>query len=58
LEAAVAGRDLNRSESGGDLTPPGVAPQWPARLRARLGPAPLTGVLLRQLLDALADGIM
>jgi anti-anti-sigma factor len=58
LEAAVAGRDLNGSESGGDLTPPDVAPRWPTRLRARPGPAPLTEVLLRQLLDALADGII
>ncbi len=46
----------------GDLAPPTAAPPWPGRLQASRGDGPglgsLTGAVLRQLIDALADGIV
>jgi anti-anti-sigma factor len=58
LEAAAAAGEQAGRDSPGDPAPSAVAPQWPTRPRARPGSAPLTEVLLRQLLDALADGIV
>jgi anti-anti-sigma factor len=54
LEAAVAGGELN----GPDPAPSAAAPRWPARLNAGSGQAPLNQVVLRQVMDALTDGIV
>jgi anti-anti-sigma factor len=58
LEAAAAAGDLNGPDPGDDRAPPTAAPPWPARLNAGSGQVPLNQVVLRQLLDVLADGIV
>jgi len=55
LEAAVADADLTGSDPAGDPAPSAAA-LWPARVRP--GRARLTEAVLRQLIDALADGIV
>jgi anti-anti-sigma factor len=49
-------------DPAGDLAPPMAAPPWPERPQASRGDGPglgsLTGAVLRQLIDALADGIV
>jgi PAS domain S-box-containing protein len=61
LEAAVAAGGANGPMAPGDLLLPARAPQWPARLRAGQsdgpGPARLDEAILRQLIDALDDGV-
>jgi PAS domain S-box-containing protein len=61
LEAAVAAGGANGPMAPGDLLLPAQAPQWPARLRAGQsdgpGPARLDEAILRQLIDALDDGV-
>jgi anti-anti-sigma factor len=58
LEAAVADGELNGPDPGGDPAPPAAAPPWPARLNAGSRQAPLNQVVLREMIDALADGIV
>jgi anti-anti-sigma factor len=58
LEAAVADGELRGPGPGGDSVPPAAAPPWSARLNAGSGQAPLNQVVLRQMIDALADGIV
>ena len=53
VEAAITAR-----EPDDDLAPPIAASRSPARLQDGPGPAPLNEVVLRQLIDALADGIV
>jgi anti-anti-sigma factor len=58
VEAAVAAGEQDGSDPPGDFPPlPGVL-WWPPRPQARSGPGPLNETVLRQLLDALADGIV
>jgi anti-anti-sigma factor len=58
LEAAVADGELDGLDPGADPAPLAAAPSRSARLNAESGQAPLTQVVLRQLIDALADGIV
>jgi anti-anti-sigma factor len=58
VEAAVAAVEQDGPDFPGDSVPQPVAPQWPTRPRARSRPGPLNEAVLRQLLDALADGIV
>jgi anti-anti-sigma factor len=58
VETAVAAGDRYGPDPPGDPAPLPAAPTWPAPPRARPGPGPLTEAVLRQLLDALADGIV
>jgi len=62
VEAAIAAGEPDGPEAGGDPARPAVAPRWPARPRPGPenggGPAPLGEAVLRQLIDALADGIV
>jgi anti-anti-sigma factor len=58
LEAAVADGDLDGPDPGDDPAPSAAAPPWPARLNAGSAQAPLNQIVLRQMIDALADGIM
>ena len=62
VEAAITARDLDGPVPPGDVAPPIAAPRWPARPQDGqengLRPAPLNEVVLRQLIDALADGIV
>jgi PAS domain S-box-containing protein len=61
LEAAVAAGGANGPMAPGDLVLSARAPQWPARRRAGQsdgpGPARLDEAILRQLIDALDDGV-
>jgi anti-anti-sigma factor len=58
LEAAVAAGKPDGPDRAGDRVPPAVVPRWPARTGAGPGPPSLTEAVLRQLIDALADGIV
>jgi anti-anti-sigma factor len=62
LEAALTAGELDGPDSRGDPAPPVAAPEWPAQSQDgqenRLRPAPLNDAALRQLIDALADGIV
>jgi anti-anti-sigma factor len=62
LEAAVAAGEFDGPYPPGDPAPMAVAPPWPAGLQADQGNAPgptsLDEAVLRQLIDALADGIV
>jgi anti-anti-sigma factor len=58
VEAAVAAGEQDGLDPPGDSARLPVAPRWPARPRARSRPGPLNEAVLRQLLDALADGIV
>jgi anti-anti-sigma factor len=58
VEAAVAAGEPDGPDPSGDSAPAPAAARWPARPRARSGPGPLNETVLRQVLDALADGIM
>jgi anti-anti-sigma factor len=61
VEAAIAG-DPDRPVSHHDVAPPIAATRWPARAQGGQEngprPAPLNAAVLRQLIDALADGIL
>jgi anti-anti-sigma factor len=58
VEAAVAAGEPDGPHSIGDPAPWAVASRWPARPRAGLGPTWLNETVLRQLIDALTDGIV
>ena len=62
LAAAIAAGEPDGPDPRGDLAPPIVVPRWPARSQdgQENGPrsAPLNEAVLRQLIDALADGIV
>jgi len=58
VEAAIAAGEPDGPDYPEDSISPLVAPGWPARPRTRSGPGPLNEPVLRQLLDALADGIV
>jgi PAS domain S-box-containing protein len=59
LEAASTAGKSDAAASDEDYAPPGVAAGWPPRLTAESGPASVNQALvLRQLIDALADGIV
>ncbi|HUA31604.1 MAG TPA: PAS domain S-box protein [Streptosporangiaceae bacterium] len=58
LEAAVAAGEPDGPDPAGDSAPSPAAAWWPARPQARPGPVPVSETVLRQLLDALADGIV
>jgi anti-anti-sigma factor len=62
VAAAVAGGQSAGPDPAGDPAPSIAAPPWPGRLQASRGDGPglgsLTGAVLRQLIDALADGIV
>jgi PAS domain S-box-containing protein len=58
VEAAVADGELNGPDFGDDPAPSATAPPPLPRLNARSGQAPLNQVVLRQMIDALADGIV
>ena len=59
VEAAVADGELNGPDLGDDPAPSAATPPPPQlRLNARSGQAPLNQVVLRQMIDALADGIV
>jgi anti-anti-sigma factor len=58
VEAAEAAGQRDRPHSLVDPAPSAVAPLWPARPRAGSGPASVNQAVLRQLIDALADGIV
>jgi anti-anti-sigma factor len=62
LEAAITARELEGPDPRGDPAPPMMAPRWPARSQHGQEngprPAPLNEAALRQLIDALADGIV
>jgi anti-anti-sigma factor len=57
LEAAITGEPAG-PDPPGDTAPPVVTPRWPARPQNGPRPAPLNEAVLRQLIDALADGIV
>jgi anti-anti-sigma factor len=56
--AAIAAGEPDGPVPPADSAPLTAAPRWPARPRARPEPGPLNEAVLRQLLDALADGIV
>jgi anti-anti-sigma factor len=56
VEAAVAAGEPDGPELSGNSAPLSVTSQWPTRPRA--GPGPVNETALRQVLDALADGIV
>ena len=58
LEAAVADGELDGPDPGDDPAPSALTPPWPARLKAGSGQVPLNQLVLRQMVDALADGIV
>lgn len=62
LEAAITAGEPDGTDPPGDAAPTVVASRWPARPQAGqengLRPAPLNEAVLRQLIDALADGIV
>ena len=62
LEAAISAGEPDGPDPRGVPLPPIVAPRWPARSRGGPEngprPAPLNEAALRQLIDALADGIV
>jgi len=58
VEAAVAAGEPEGADPPGDSVPPPPAARWSARPRGRPGPGRLTETVLRQMLDALADGIV
>jgi len=58
LEAAVADEELNGPGPGGDSAPSAAAPPRPARLNAGSVQVPLNQAVLRQMIDALAEGIV
>ncbi len=62
MEAAITAGEPDGPNPPGDPAPPVVTPRWPARPQDGLenGPRPalLNEAVLRQLIDALADGIM
>lgn len=62
VEAAVAAGEPTEPEHSGDPASPIVAPRWPPRPQQGQEngprPAPLNEAVLRQLVDALADGIV
>jgi anti-anti-sigma factor len=58
VEAAVAAGDPDGLDPRGDSTPLPVAARWSARPQAIPGPGLVSETVLRQLLDALADGIV
>jgi anti-anti-sigma factor len=62
LEAATIAGEPDGPGLVGDPAAPVAAPRWPARpldgLESGPGPAPLNAAVLRQLIDALADGIV
>jgi len=62
VEAAITAGEPDEPDPYGHPVPPIVAPRWPAQSRDRQdngpGPAPLNETVLRQLIDALADGIV
>ena len=62
LEAAITAGEPDGPDPRGDPAPPIVAPRWPARPQDGQEngprPAPLNEAVLRQLIDALADGIV
>ena len=57
LEAAIAAGEPDGPDPGGDPAPI-VAPRWPAQSQGGPRSAPLNEAVLRQLIDALADGIV
>ena len=58
VEAAVAAWEPHGQDHPGHLAPPTSAPRWPARPRAGSGPTSVNEMVLRRLIDALADGIV
>ena len=58
VEAAVAAGEPEGADPPGDSVPPPPAARWSARPRGRPGPGRLTETVLRQLIDALAEGIV
>jgi len=58
VEAAMAAGEPAGPDPPADSAPLPGAPRWSARPRARPGPRMLNEAVLRQLLDALADGIV
>jgi PAS domain S-box-containing protein len=58
VEAAVAAGEPDGPDPSGDPAALAAAPRWPSRLRTGPGLASMDGVVLRQLIDALADGIV
>ncbi len=58
VEAAIASGGPDGPDPSADSVLLPVDPWWPARPRARPGPGPLNEAVLRQLLDALADGVV
>jgi anti-anti-sigma factor len=62
VEAAISAGDLDGPVSHGDVAPPIAPPRWSARPQDwqenEPRPAPLNEAVLRQLIDALSDGIV
>lgn len=58
MEAAFAAGEPDGPDHPEDSASLAVAPRWSAQPRARPGPGPLNEAVLRQLLDALTDGIV
>ncbi len=58
VEAAIVAGEPDGPDPAADSVSPLVAPRWPARPLARPGPQPLNEAVLRQLIDALVDGIV
>ena len=62
VEAAITAGDPDVPVPHGDVAPPVASPRWPARPQGGQEngprPAPLNAAVLRQLIDALADGIV
>jgi anti-sigma B factor antagonist len=62
VEAAITAGEPDEPDPCGHPVPPIVTPRWPAQSQDRQengpGPAPLNEAVLRQLIDALADGIV
>ena len=61
VEAAITAGDPDGPVPRGDVAPPIAAPRWPAGCDGQENgprPAPLNEAVLRQLIDALADGIV
>ena len=58
VEAAVAAGEPDGRDPLGHPAPPAAAPRWPVRPRAGSGPTSVNEMVLRRLIDALADGIV
>jgi anti-anti-sigma factor len=58
VEVAVTAWETDGHDPPRHPAPPTAAPRWPGRPRAGSGPVPVNETVLRQLIDALVDGIV